>query len=99
MPARIAQARRDRASIAQRARRRPGSCSRKRTLHMSNPTVFSRLSAWLKPVHREIPQLALPIENEQATLRETAYTDRPAHTPVTTFLKPWAKRDAALQQL
>ena len=64
---------------------------------MSNPSVFSRISHWFKPANNDDSN-ELPLENEQATLTETE-SDRPQNIPVTTFLKPWAKREAALMQL
>lgn len=61
-------------------------------------TVFSRISNWFKPGTTETPSGDLPLENEQATLEQSA-VERPGPVPVTTFLKPWAKREAALMQL
>jgi len=51
---------------------------------MTDQSVFSRISHWFKP-SAPIDASTLPLENETI--------------PVTTYLKPWAKRDAALTQL
>jgi methyl-accepting chemotaxis protein len=63
---------------------------------MTNTSVFSRISHWFKPTGADTA--TLPLENERATLSDSD-TDRAQTIPVTTFLKPWAKRDAALSQL
>jgi DNA repair ATPase RecN len=62
---------------------------------MSEQGVFSLISIWFKNGNR-VEQL--PLENEHATLTQTSL-ERPGNIQVTTFLKPWAKRDAALAQL
>jgi prefoldin subunit 5 len=51
---------------------------------MTDQSVFSRISHWFKPAADDSTD-TLPLEHETI--------------PVTTFLKPWAKRDAALSQL
>lgn len=63
---------------------------------MNNSTVFSRISGWFKPGSDD-GAVELPLENERATLTQTA--GQQETVSVTTFLKPWAKRDAALVQL
>src|SRR5256885_15596195 len=63
---------------------------------MTNTSVFSRISHWFKPSGQESG--TLPLEDERATLSDSD-ADRAQTIPVTTFLKPWAKRDAALSQL
>lgn len=50
---------------------------------MTNPTVFSRISHWFKPATQD--STPLPLGDETIS--------------VTTYLKPWSKRDAALSQL
>lgn len=66
-------------------------------------SVFSRISHWFKPAQTSGESTAtaeLPLENEQATLTQTQTEDeRAQNVTVTTFLKPWAKREAALMQL
>jgi chromosome segregation ATPase len=52
---------------------------------MTDQSVFSRISHWFKPADPLDAAPALPLANETI--------------PVTTYLKPWAKRDAALTQL
>ena len=52
---------------------------------INNPSVLSRISHWFKPATQD--GTPLPLESETQTI------------PVTTYLKPWAKRDAALTQL
>jgi prefoldin subunit 5 len=51
---------------------------------MTDQSVFSRISHWFKPA-APADSTALPLQNETIS--------------VTTYLKPWAKRDAALTQL
>jgi chromosome segregation ATPase len=54
---------------------------------VNNPSVLSRISHWFKPAQDATP---LPLESAP---------DSEQTIPVTTYLKPWAKRDAALSQL
>jgi methyl-accepting chemotaxis protein len=64
---------------------------------MTEQSVLSRISHWFKPNSRNDNPM-LPLENERATRAESD-SERSQTLPVTTFLKPWAKRDAALIQL
>lgn len=62
---------------------------------MSDPSMFSRISHWLKPASR--PGASdLPLEQDTSTLTEG---DSSQAVAVTTFLKPWARREATLAQL
>lgn len=64
---------------------------------MSDPSMFSRISHWLKPSSRAAGEL--PLEHEASTLTDPAAGDPGQPVSVTTFLKPWAKREATLAQL
>jgi len=61
---------------------------------MSDPSVLSRISKWLKPASREDGGGAeLPLRGEVVVHGEAAG----AHDP--TFLRPWARREATVAQL
>jgi DNA repair ATPase RecN len=64
---------------------------------MNDQSVFSRISSWFKPGHNG-DSAHLPLEHDRTTLADPE-SHRDGPIPVTTFLKPWAKRDAALVQL
>jgi DNA repair exonuclease SbcCD ATPase subunit len=70
---------------------------------MTGQSVLSRISHWLRPgataaQSRTPLMLELPLENQTASLNST--TSPSSHTlPVSTLLKPWARRDATLVQL
>ncbi|HEY7114943.1 MAG TPA: hypothetical protein VH475_00060 [Tepidisphaeraceae bacterium] len=66
---------------------------------MSDQSVFSRISHWFKPASaRPSDASQLPLEEGCATLSGPE-SERPQTIAVTTFLKPWSKRDSALVQL
>ena len=65
---------------------------------MSDPSVFSRISHWLNPSSRGAAPGDLPLERD--AIVDAPPTTDPTHpVQVTTFLKPWAKREATLAQL
>jgi methyl-accepting chemotaxis protein len=72
--------------------------SRDKETVMSDPSVFSRISHWFKPSSSETAAAAeLPLERDGALVEDAVDGGQPV--TVTTFLKPWAKREATLTQL
>jgi chromosome segregation ATPase len=63
---------------------------------MSDPSMFSRISHWLKPAGRGNRLDDLPLEREAA---QALADDGGRAIPVTASLKSWGKREATLAQL
>jgi chromosome segregation ATPase len=63
---------------------------------MSDPSMFSRISHWLKPAPRTARLDDLPLERDLAHHENEAASQS---IPVTASLRPWARRDATLAQL
>jgi septal ring factor EnvC (AmiA/AmiB activator) len=58
---------------------------------MSDPSVFSRISKWLKPVSRDEGGAELPLGREAVVHGEP--------TDAAPFLRPWARRETTIAQL